>query len=387
MFFKLCKRAPLTEIGRFAEGSPFPFVDTTDCIDFTESTLEEEAFFFAVGTAKLGEPCRMLFACEEFNVQQFTFTGFVTNEQRTDVKVGITVFAAISLLLFGILWAKHVTFGPADQIVKAHFISAGGLETGSPVLVNGVRRGSVSTVELANDGVIVSMAMDKPVDLRRDASATITMLELMGGKKVEINPGLASGHLAANAVLPGLNSGDIGTIVATITALSGTLESITGKTDTLFASMNSLLSGDTLKRQLSVTLSTLTRTANQASSLIAQNGPAIKKTFEQSEIATRELAGSLQENRTGIKTLVDSGGAAVRDARQAMLRINQLSMRFDSLLSGATQEHTMFYALMKDKEFSGRIDSAFNSLFRLTEQMRKEGIDANIRFFSSTKGK
>jgi phospholipid/cholesterol/gamma-HCH transport system substrate-binding protein len=309
----------------------------------------------------------------------------VTNEQRTDVKVGITVFVAISLLLFGILWAKHVTFGPANQVVKAHFITAGGLEIGSPVLVNGVRRGTVRAVDLDPNGVIVSMDMDQPVDLRSDATATITMLELMGGKKVEINPGLSSQHLSANSILPGSNSGDIGTIVATITQLSGTLESITGKTDTLFASMNSLLSGDTLKRQLSVTLSTMTRMANQASILIAENGPAIKKTFEQSEVVTRELAGSLQENRVGIKTLVDSGGAAVRDARQAMMRINQLSMRFDSLLSGATQEHTMFYTLMKDKDFAGRIDSAFTSLFKLTEQLRKEGIDANIRFFSSTK--
>ena len=309
----------------------------------------------------------------------------MTNEQRTDIKVGITVFVAISLLLFGILWAKHVTFGPANQVLKAHFITAGGLETGSPVLVNGVRRGTVSAVDLDNSGVIVSMDMDKPIDLRRDATATITMLELMGGKKIEINPGIAPEHIAANTIIPGSNSGDIGTIVATITQLSGTLESITGKTDTLFASMNSLLSGDTLKRQLSLTLSTLTRTANQASSLIAQNGPAIKKTFEQSEIVTRELAGSLQENRVGIKTLVDSGGAAVRDARAAMMRINALSMRFDSLLTSATQEHTMLYTLMKDKEFSGHIDSAFNSLYKLTEQMRKEGIDANIRFWSSTK--
>jgi phospholipid/cholesterol/gamma-HCH transport system substrate-binding protein len=327
----------------------------------------------------------MHFACEEFNVTRLGLACTVTNEQRTDVKVGITVFVAISLLLFGIMWAKHITFGPANQLVKARFVTAGDLETGSPVLVNGVRRGTVRAIDLDNSGVIVSMDMDKPVDLRRDATATISMLELMGGKKIDIRPGVAPDHLASNAIIPGSNSGDIGTIVATVTALSGTLESITGKTDTLFTSMNALLHGDTLKRQLSVALTTLTRTAQQASALIAENGPAIKRTFEQSEIVTRELAGSLQENRTGIKTLVDSGGAAVHDARAAMARINALTMRFDSLFTNATEEHTMFYSLMKDKEFSGRIDSAFTSLNKLTDQMRLQGIDANIRFFNGTK--
>ena len=146
-----------------------------------------------------------------------------------------------------------------------------------------------------------------------------------------------------------------------------------------------MLSGDTLKRQISTALISLTRTSDQASVLIAQNGPAIRKTFEQAEIATRELAGSLQENRTGIKTLIDSGGAAVQEARGAMQRINKLTARLDSLLEGAGEKNTLLYALMKDKALAGRVDSTLTSLYKLSEQLRKEGLDANIRFFNSTK--
>ena len=61
----------LKEIGRFAEGSECPLVGVVVSIDCAESTvlvLGEVAFFFAVGTSKLGEPCRMHFGREEFNV-------------------------------------------------------------------------------------------------------------------------------------------------------------------------------------------------------------------------------------------------------------------------------------------------------------------------------
>lgn len=309
----------------------------------------------------------------------------MTKEKKTDVKVGITVFIGVSLLLFGILWAKGLHLKPSAQVIKASFTNVGGLETGSPVHVNGVRRGTVSAVDLRNGGVIVTMEMDQAIDLRKDASATITMLELMGGKKVDITPGLRPEQWADGAPLPGLNAGDVGTLVAMVTSLSTTLESITGKADTLFASLNSMLVGDTLKRQLSQTLTSVTRTADQASTLLAQNGPSIRKTFEQSEVLTRELTGTLQENRAGLHTLVDSGGGAIREARVAMGRINLLTMRLDSLLTSSMADNTMLHTLMKDKEFSGRIDSAFNSLYKLTEQMRLQGIDANIRFFNGTK--
>jgi phospholipid/cholesterol/gamma-HCH transport system substrate-binding protein len=211
------------------------------------------------------------------------------------------------------------------------------------------------------------------------------MLELMGGKKIELDPGFLADRLQPNTILPGRNAGDIGSLVAMVTALSTTLESITGKTDTLFASLNNVLQGDTLKESLSQTLaearmalSHIDFASQQASSFLSKNGPELSRTLIAADSAMASVNGAIGENRNGFRALIDSGGRAMFETRRSLARL-------DSLLANASEQKTLLYRLTRDKEFSGRMDSVINSLFRLSEQIRLQGIDANVRFFNSSK--
>jgi phospholipid/cholesterol/gamma-HCH transport system substrate-binding protein len=316
----------------------------------------------------------------------------VTNEQRTDVKVGLTVLAGIIILLLGIAWAKHWTIGGHEEIIRAEFPTAGGLEPGDPVMVSGVKHGTVRSVDLGHSNVIVTMTLDDHLDLRKDASASIAMLELMSGKKVDIAPGTIPEPLPANALIPGIYAGDISSLVATLTAISSTMESIAGKTDTLFTSLNDVLSNGDLKSKMNVTLdratSTLTSagiTANRLNALLAKEGPALQKTLTQTESATESLADILSENRPGFKMFIDSGGKAIAETRLALARTSLLATRIDSLMVGANRKTSLLYRLTQDDAFAGRVDSALESLTKLSEQIRLQGIDANVRFWNSTK--
>ncbi|MDP4198416.1 MAG: MlaD family protein [Bacteroidota bacterium] len=309
----------------------------------------------------------------------------MTKEERTDIKVGATVLVAIALLLFGILWAKGWHFGPNEVVVRAIFPTAGGIEKGDPVMVSGIKRGLVREVLLRDTGVMVTMGFDPPVDLRRDASAKISMLELMSGKKVEIDPGVASERLPAGAIMYGVYSGDVSTLVAMVNSLSATLQSVTVKADTLFTSLNSVFRGDSMKTQLSAVLVSVDQAAKRATAMLAENGTAIRHTFSQADTVTRDLSAMLSENRAGLKTLIDTGSMAVGEARTALIRASNLAVRFDSLLASANKPNTMLYRLTKDEQFATRLDSTVSSLLKLMEQLRLQGLDANIRFFNSAK--
>jgi len=309
----------------------------------------------------------------------------VTKEERTDFKVGLTVLAGITLLLIGIGWAKGWGFGGEAETHKAVFLSAGGLEKGDPVTVNGVKLGTVEGIELRQSSVVVTMGFSKHVDLRRDASASISMLELMGGKKVELTPGSASEPLPTGTMIPGNNNGDISTLVGMVTSLSGTLASITGKTDTLFTSLNSVLEGDGFKTKLNHTLDVadgallrLDGTAGRVNALLTQNGPTLSRALSQADSTMRQLSSIIAENRPGLRVFVDSGSRAIADARRSLGRL-------DSLLINAGRENTFMYRLTRDTSFAMRLDSALTSLGKLSEQIRLQGIDANIRFFNSSK--
>ncbi len=308
----------------------------------------------------------------------------MTNEERTDIKVGLTVIVGIVLLLVGIAWAKQWNAGGHEQIVTAVFPTAGGLEPGDPVMMSGLKRGTVKTVEANGTGAIVSMTLDEPADLRSDASASISMLELMSGKKVEIWPGVSQERLPKGTVLHGTYAGDISSLVAMVTSFSGTFASIADQADTLLISLNAIIHDDTLKAKLNKTLTlangTLTdvdAAASRAAKLLADDGPAITKTLTDADSALHSFSSTLGENRAGIRVLIDSGGRAIADARAAMARV-------DSLLASGDRKNTLLYRLTRDEGFAMRLDSTVNSLLKLSEQIRKQGLDANIRLFNSS---
>jgi phospholipid/cholesterol/gamma-HCH transport system substrate-binding protein len=319
-------------------------------------------------------------------VQIISLLCTVTKEERTDVKVGATVLVAVGLLLFGILWAKGWHFGPNEVVVWAVFPTAGGIEKGDPVMVSGIKRGLVREVVPRGSGVKISMGFDPPVDLRKDAKATISMLELMSGKKVEIDPGVASAALAStDTIMHGSYAGDVSTLVGMVNALSATLQSLVVKGDTLFTALNSMFKGDTIKNELSATLVSVDQIARRATALLDENGTAIRHTFAQADTATRDLTHMLSENRAGLKTLIDTGSMAVGEARTALIRANRLAVRLDSLLASADKPNTLLYRLTKDEQFANRLDSTVASLLKLMEQLRLQGLDANVRLFNSSK--
>ena len=295
------------------------------------------------------------------------------------------MLVGIVLLLAGIAWAKHWHIGAPEETHRAIFPSASGLELGDPVDVNGVQLGTVRNIELQPADVIVTMAFPSHVDLRSNATASIFMLELMGGKKIEIRPGTSREPLAANAIISGNNWGDIGSLVAMVTSLSTVLTSITGKTDTLFTSLNGMLQGDTLKTKLNRTLdeasgalSHVDMAATRAAALLSADGPAIGQTLAEADSALTVLSTMARENRVGLRVFIDSGGRAVADARRSLGRL-------DSLLAGGMRNKTLLYRLTQDDGFAIRVDSALESITKLSEQLRKQGLDANIRFWNSSK--
>lgn len=309
----------------------------------------------------------------------------MTNEERTDIKVGLTVLAGIALLLIGIGWAKGWHASGHEIRYRAVFTNVGGLQQGDPVTINGVKRGVVQQIDLRPSDVMVTMEFPERVDLRSDATASISMLELMSGKKIELRAGSSPQPLASNAIIPGMFAGDIGSLVEMVTSLSGSIESLTGKADTLFTSLSGMMQGDTLKMKLDRTLDkangALTHVddaATRASALLAENGPAITRAINEADSALRTLSAIAQENRVGLRVFIDSGSRAIADARRSLSRL-------DSMLVSGSQSNSMLYRLTKDPAFAIRIDSALESLTKLSEQIRQQGIDANIRFFNSSK--
>ncbi len=109
----------------------------------------------------------------------------------TAAKVG--GFFLVALVLAGILiWRiedLRLGRGPAKKI-SVEFKDVAGLDAKSTVRLAGVRVGKVSKIRLNPDGkAIVDMDLDRDVDLRQGATASVASLGLLGEKYVELVPG------------------------------------------------------------------------------------------------------------------------------------------------------------------------------------------------------
>jgi len=124
----------------------------------------------------------------------------------TAAKVG--AFFLVALVLAGILiWRiedLRLGRGPAKKI-SVEFKDVAGLDAKSTVRLAGVRVGKVSKIRLTPDGkAVVDMDLDRDVDLRQGATASIANLGLLGEKYVELVPGpVGSPELPEGTTLKG----------------------------------------------------------------------------------------------------------------------------------------------------------------------------------------
>jgi phospholipid/cholesterol/gamma-HCH transport system substrate-binding protein len=136
------------------------------------------------------------------------------DERKTEIKVGIMSIAALIIFLWILGWAKGFTFRSTENDILVRFPEVSGLEVGDYVTVNGVRKGNVKEIRVEGQSVLVKLEVRKDVELKEDAVFAVMMLDLMGGKKIEVKPGKSPNTLDYSAVQKGEFYADIPSVMS-----------------------------------------------------------------------------------------------------------------------------------------------------------------------------
>jgi len=110
-------------------------------------------------------------------------------KRANEALVGTAVLGAVIVLVVGSIWLSQARFGRNDQLAEARFRSIGGLETGNPVLLHGVRIGRVETIVLgSNSWVNVGFRIGGEYRLPETPAAIISSTTLFGDWAVDLVP-------------------------------------------------------------------------------------------------------------------------------------------------------------------------------------------------------
>ena len=155
---------------------------------------------------------------------------------RKEVIIGLSVIAALGILVFGINYLKGVNVFKASNYYYAVYDNVEGLAVSAPVTLNGFKVGQVRDIryEFNNPGhVSVEMSLDKALRIPSGSKALLGT-DLLGTASIslQLNNEAASVHAVGDTIESGSAKG-----------LSGLTENVIPSVETIFPKIDSLLSG------------------------------------------------------------------------------------------------------------------------------------------------
>lgn len=299
------------------------------------------------------------------------------DERKTEIKVGITVLAAILIFLWIFGWAKNISIRSTENLIKVSFKNVAGLEIGDPVTVNGFRKGYVNDMKVLPNEVIVEIAVDNDVSLKEDARFSISMLDLMGGKKVEIYPGEASAALNLHEIHHGIFLSDIPAVMSLLGSVQDDLVTVLKDVKITLSSMNNYLTDESLSSDIKQSLKNLNALTSEVNELIKQNKENFKQLTENAVTLTEKTNNLIKSNEQNLTDLLKNLNEVTNKSNKLLSDINKLT---DETLSKQNNLGKLLY----DEEMMRDIKATLKQVNELTsiliEQLKGKGVnvDANI---------
>lgn len=296
--------------------------------------------------------------------------------RKTNIKVGITFIVAVILMLIIFAWAKSFSISSNYNNIKIVFKSVSGLEIGDNITINGVKLGKVKDIQFENNKVVVFGIIPKDVILREDATAQIEMMDLMGGKKIEIFPGYSPNHFDLNNYLVGGLNTDIPGALHLIGELQGDIKSLLKESTVLLDKLNNHLLTKEFTENTNNTIQLLNATLANLNSFIDNNESSIKRTLRNTDTLTQSLTSLINENSENIKlTLTES--------KKLFNTLNSTINSFDSLLTETkSQKNNLGKFLYSDKVYNDLVislDKLKEISTKLLKQIDSTGIKVEAK--------
>jgi phospholipid/cholesterol/gamma-HCH transport system substrate-binding protein len=300
--------------------------------------------------------------------------------RRTNIKVGITVIIALVIFIWILGWAKRITLAGDTYTVNMRFNSVSGLEIGDHITVNGVKKGKVTDISIIDEFVLVTGILPNEVKLKADAKAKVEMMDLMGGKKIEIYPGVSNQLLDLQNEVEGRLATDIPGALQMVGNVETELKTIIIDLKGLLEKISDNLSDEKLFVSLRNAVTNFESISQKLDRILVNNEKDIDQIVKSSFDATRKINMLLDENSSTIKL-------TLQETEKLVARLNDVSSKLDSFLEQTQNQKNNFGKLIYDEKIYKDLENSLNRLNEITklmlEQMNTEGIkvDTKIRLF------
>ncbi len=299
-------------------------------------------------------------------------------EKQREIKVGITVLIALAIFIFVMMWAKNFSFGSDTQTVKVRFDNVSGLYLKDKVTVNGLEKGFVSDMKIDGNSVIAELTLSRDVDLKKDAVFTLEMLDLMGGKKIEIKPGVASEKLDLSEIHEGKFTGDLTSAMAMFTGIQKDLTSIIKQTEKITTTLNGLLGDKNFGEKITATLDELNSTLAKTNAMLDENQEDLRNIVKNGAEFSDSLSVFWRKNSKNFSEFIARSQNTLAVADSVLNELN-------SLLKATNGGENNAGKIINDESYLEKLNATLENLNELVKilkkQLKGEGINVKTNIF------
>lgn len=299
------------------------------------------------------------------------------NERKTEIRVGLTVLVGILVFIWILGWAKNFSLQSNEQLIKVRFTNVSGLEIGDQVTVNGMRKGYVKEMIVEPNNVVVKLSIDNDIKLKEDASFAISMLDLMGGKKVEVFPGSSSTYFNINKISSGTFYADIPSVMSLFGFVQDDLVTILKDVKVSLHSLNKYITDEKMSSDVKTSLSNLSLLTDKLNIMLSENRNDIKSLTKNAVELTETSNQLLSSNKENIDQLF-------ADLKNVFQKSDTLLTDLNNLTKETMNQQNNVGKLLYDEEVIKDLKQTLKQVNDLTsiliEQLKNDGInvDANI---------
>ena len=292
-----------------------------------------------------------------------------------EFKIGFFAITSIIALVFGVNYLKGINILNYNSDFYAVYENIGGLQVGSPVLVNGYKVGMVSNIDLLteqNQNLLVTISLDKEFDMSKNTVCKIVNQDLMGTKGIVLMLGDADELVTGgDTLISGIEGSLQDEVNAQILPLKNKAEELIGSIDSLMMIVTAVLNKDTrdnLRNSLSSldkTFELMSQTMVKVDSMVDINDNRIAKVVKNLQSITSNLESSNVEIKTILTNFaILSDSLAKADIAKVLQNVSDITTKINN-------GEGSIGLFLKDDKIYANFEKSTRELASLLEDIKK----------------
>jgi phospholipid/cholesterol/gamma-HCH transport system substrate-binding protein len=310
----------------------------------------------------------------------------INNSKKSEIKVGVITLVSIAMFIIGLFLAGKIGVGTDMQKVHFKFSNSGGLKISDPIVVNGVERGYITEIIPINGFVVIEGEISDLSDIKTDATAQISMLEITGGKKIEIDPGIQSKTFNQQDTIPGLYVVGIPELLSDANMIARDLKKLIQRLDTTAASINMLIGDKDFISDIRTTVTASKEAVTTINNLLQNNKSDLVNTIKNIKSASQTLKELVQRSEPKADSLLDNLGNVIKSADNLIGRTgsiadnaSELIKNFNDIAVNIKEGNGVVTTLLYDKKFNEEFRKSLDNLSKFVEIIKVYGVNVNVR--------